>query len=92
MSILEPNVNELGEKLIKCPDCGEIYTFKIFYTNIAVTLGGISVLPLNRKYTALCLGCKGLFTLDQKTGDTYLTYRDTPIASENLRKRKKEDA
>ena len=51
MSLLEPNVNELGEKLIKCPDCGEVHTFKLFYTNVAVTLGGISVLPLKRKYT-----------------------------------------
>ena len=92
MSILEPNVNELGEKLIKCPDCGEVHTFKIFYTNVAVTLGGVSILPLNRKYTALCLGCKGLFTLEQKIGDSYLTNRETPIASANLRKRKKENA
>ena len=89
MSLLEPNVNELGEKLIKCPDCGEVHTFKLFYTNVAVTLGGISVLPLKRKYTALCLGCKGLFAIEQNVGDSYLINRETPIAAENLRKRKK---
>lgn len=92
MSLLKPNVNELGEKLIKCPECGEVHTLKIFYTNVSVALKGISVLPFNRKYTALCLGCKGLFTLDSDIGDNYLMNRDTPIASENLIKKEKENA
>lgn len=92
VSLLKPNVNELGEKLIKCPECGEVHTLKIFYTNVSVALKGISVLPFNRKYTALCLGCKGLFTLDSNIGDSYLMNRDTPIASENLIKKEKENA
>lgn len=92
MSILEPNVNEIGERLIKCPDCGGIHSFKIFYTNLALSLGGFSLLPVKRKYTALCLGCKAMFNIDGKTGDRYLINRDTPITPENLRKRISNDA
>ncbi len=92
MSVFVPNVNEIGERMIKCPECGEIHYFKIFYTNISVTLGGYSILPLKRKYTTLCPGCKELFTLAPETGDAYLINRDTPIAATNLRKRKNKDA
>lgn len=92
VSILEPNVNEIGERMIKCPNCGEIHSFKIFYTNLALSLGGVSLLPFKRKYTALCLGCKSIFNIESKVGDKYLINRDTPITPENLRKRRGNNA
>ena len=84
MSLLNPNVNEIGEKRVRCPACGNIHSFKIFYTNVAVSVGGYSVLPLNRKYTAICLGCKKLFTIDPDKGNAYLMNRNTPIGEADL--------
>ena len=92
MSILEPNVNEIGEKLIKCPACDEIHKFKIIYTNVALSIKGLSLLPFNRKYTAICLGCNGIFNIDSEVGDAYLTDRSTPIAPQHLRKKGNRDA
>ncbi len=92
MSILESNVNDIGERLIKCPRCNEIHTFKFFYTNLTLSLGGVSLLPFRRKYTALCLGCKGMFTLKAEKGNRYLQSRDIAITAEDLQLRTEENA
>ena len=69
VSVLKSNINGIGERMIKCPKCGGAHTFKIFYTNVSLSCRGISVLPFNRKYTAICLGCQGVFTLDAEKGN-----------------------
>ena len=92
MSVLKPNVSELGEVFIKCPKCGGSHSFKIFYTNVSLAYRGVSILPFNRKYTALCLGCKGIFTLNAEKGNSYLQNRDIAITAEDLELRNEENA
>lgn len=92
MSVLKSAVNDIGERMLKCPKCDAVHTFKIFYTNVSFAVGGVSVLPFNRKYTAVCLGCQGVFTLDTEKGNAYLHNRDIAITPEDLKLRTKENA
>ncbi len=86
MSVLKPNVNELGSYFLVCPECKAPREFKLFYTNMSLSLKGISVFPFHRRYSCICPNCKNLYYINEEKGDKYLLDRTLSLTTDDLRK------
>ena len=79
MSVINPLVEGPYTFYAKCPKCKSTTEIQVFKTAISVA---IKCIQYNRKYTAICTGCKTKYEITNEEGDNLLLGKGALILKE----------
>ena len=79
MSIINPLVEGPFTFYAKCPKCKFATEVKVFKTAVTVA---VKYIKHNKRYTAICTGCKTKYPLRKEEGDNLLSGKGSLILRE----------
>ncbi len=79
MSVINPLVEGPYTFYAKCPKCKCACEIKVFKTAVSVA---VKYIQHNRRYTAICTGCKTKYEIRKEEGDNLLLGKSSLILKE----------